>query len=265
MWFTIDRLAKRTVRPLSSASRMPLVLTFALAIASAVPAPAQTWRDLLKAVTDPERNDTTATLHEGEGIEARRAAERGVAGAPNELSEPESQGRDAAASFSETARRFHLAARRNNIEAQFHLGNLYARGEGVPQDYGVAIHWYGRAAEQGHGEAQVRRERLIAELRDSVEVGYAGTEPRPVRPTPEAVVPAAPTQGAPPTPFAESPTTPPNRRGETELSTQLQRYDRQSADDRAHTLLDRLEAEVLRLRTAVDAIQKAAGEKNGKP
>ena len=38
--------------------------------------------------------------------------------------------------------------------AQFCVGRLYANGFGVPMDDAVALHWYGAAAAQGHGEAQ---------------------------------------------------------------------------------------------------------------
>lgn len=38
--------------------------------------------------------------------------------------------------------------------AQFNLGYMYERGEGVPQDYSEAFQWYRRAAEQGDAGAQ---------------------------------------------------------------------------------------------------------------
>ena len=39
--------------------------------------------------------------------------------------------------------------------AQFHLGQLYANGEGVPQDYVQARQWYEKAALQGDASAQL--------------------------------------------------------------------------------------------------------------
>src|SRR4029434_10638846 len=39
-------------------------------------------------------------------------------------------------------------------EAQQNLGNLYAEGRGVPQDYAAASKWFQRAAAQGHAWAQ---------------------------------------------------------------------------------------------------------------
>ena len=38
--------------------------------------------------------------------------------------------------------------------AQFFLGYMYSRGEGVPQDYAEAANWYRRAADQGDPIAQ---------------------------------------------------------------------------------------------------------------
>ena len=39
-------------------------------------------------------------------------------------------------------------------EAQFHMGEMYDLGEGVPQDYNEAFKWYGLAAKQGYFSAQ---------------------------------------------------------------------------------------------------------------
>jgi TPR repeat protein len=38
--------------------------------------------------------------------------------------------------------------------AQFMLGVMYSRGEGTPQDYKQAAHWYRQAAERGEARAQ---------------------------------------------------------------------------------------------------------------
>jgi uncharacterized protein len=37
--------------------------------------------------------------------------------------------------------------------AQYSLGNIYIRGNGVPQDYAEAMRWYRMAGEQGYGPA----------------------------------------------------------------------------------------------------------------
>jgi TPR repeat protein len=38
--------------------------------------------------------------------------------------------------------------------AQNSLGYVYSEGEGVEKDAAQAVHWYQKAAEQGHAEAQ---------------------------------------------------------------------------------------------------------------
>ncbi|MBX3307876.1 MAG: sel1 repeat family protein [Nitrospira sp.] len=45
-------------------------------------------------------------------------------------------------------------ANQGNAEAQNGLGELYAKGKGMPQDYTQARTWYEKAATQGHPHAQ---------------------------------------------------------------------------------------------------------------
>ncbi|MEK6786543.1 MAG: tetratricopeptide repeat protein [Nitrospirota bacterium] len=45
-------------------------------------------------------------------------------------------------------------ATQGDTEAQNRLGELYAKGRGVPQDYTQARAWYEKAAEKGHPLAQ---------------------------------------------------------------------------------------------------------------
>jgi TPR repeat protein len=45
-------------------------------------------------------------------------------------------------------------AEQGNALAQFNLGIMYRRGQGVPQDYAEAVKWNRLAAEQGDAEAQ---------------------------------------------------------------------------------------------------------------
>jgi uncharacterized protein len=46
-------------------------------------------------------------------------------------------------------------AKEGNADAQTKLGDLYYKGQGVPQDYKEALKWYRLSAEQGYAEAQV--------------------------------------------------------------------------------------------------------------
>ncbi len=45
-------------------------------------------------------------------------------------------------------------AEQGNADAQYNLGLMYYRGQGVPQGYAEAVKWYRKAAEQGHAFAQ---------------------------------------------------------------------------------------------------------------
>ena len=45
-------------------------------------------------------------------------------------------------------------ARKGYAPAQFKLGLIYVKGNGVPQDYGEALKWYRKAADQGNAAAQ---------------------------------------------------------------------------------------------------------------
>ena len=49
---------------------------------------------------------------------------------------------------------FRSAADQEYDSAQFMLGDMYAAGDGVPQDKALAAEWFRKAAEQGHAEAQ---------------------------------------------------------------------------------------------------------------
>lgn len=45
-------------------------------------------------------------------------------------------------------------AEQGDVDAQFRLGTMYARGEGVSEDDAESLRWYRMAAEQGHAGAQ---------------------------------------------------------------------------------------------------------------
>lgn len=45
-------------------------------------------------------------------------------------------------------------AEQGDAAAQSELGEIYAKGQGVPQDHKKAVHWYQKAAEQGNADAQ---------------------------------------------------------------------------------------------------------------
>ena len=49
---------------------------------------------------------------------------------------------------------YRLAAEQGDAGAQNNLGNMYRKGEGVPEDDAEAVRWYRLAAEQGDAGAQ---------------------------------------------------------------------------------------------------------------
>ena len=52
------------------------------------------------------------------------------------------------------ARLFRSLAEQGNAPAQFNLGGMYAKGQGVPQDYQEALKWLRKAADQGDAGGQ---------------------------------------------------------------------------------------------------------------
>jgi len=60
---------------------------------------------------------------------------------------------------------FPKAADQGDAAAEFLLGNQYANGKGVPQDYSEAMIWFQRAAEQGHPVAKLYLGVIYAEGR----------------------------------------------------------------------------------------------------
>jgi len=49
---------------------------------------------------------------------------------------------------------YELLAEQGFATAQVALGSMYAKGEGVPQNYKIAAKWFRLAAEQGNADAQ---------------------------------------------------------------------------------------------------------------
>ncbi len=51
---------------------------------------------------------------------------------------------------------FRQLADQGHAKAQFNLGYMYNKGQGVPLDYAVAVRWLRKAADQGDAWAQVK-------------------------------------------------------------------------------------------------------------
>jgi hypothetical protein len=52
------------------------------------------------------------------------------------------------------------AANQGHVSAQYIVGRMYEKGEGVKQDFDEAMKWYGLAAAQGNQSAQQALDRL---------------------------------------------------------------------------------------------------------
>ena len=56
--------------------------------------------------------------------------------------------------FTTALRLWRPLADQGNAAAQYNLALMYAKGQGVPQDYAAAVSWYRKAADQGNAAAQ---------------------------------------------------------------------------------------------------------------
>ncbi len=56
--------------------------------------------------------------------------------------------------FGTALREWQPLAEQGEATAQYNLGIMYKKGQGVPHDYAEAVKWYRRAAEQGSPGAQ---------------------------------------------------------------------------------------------------------------
>ena len=59
-----------------------------------------------------------------------------------------------AGNYKKAVKWYRQAAEQGVVEAQYNLGFMYVKGQGVAQDYKTAIKWYSQAAEQGDAKAQ---------------------------------------------------------------------------------------------------------------
>jgi TPR repeat protein len=56
--------------------------------------------------------------------------------------------------FAKWAAIHRVRAERGDAKSQWALGAMYYYGRGVPRDYGEAVRWYRKSAEQGYPQAQ---------------------------------------------------------------------------------------------------------------
>ncbi len=86
--------------------------------------------------------------------EWRPLAEQGNAKAQYNLGLMYRKGQGVAQDDAEAVGWWRKAAEQGDARAQSNLGVMYAKGQGVPQDDAKAVGWYRKAAEQGHAKAK---------------------------------------------------------------------------------------------------------------
>lgn len=86
--------------------------------------------------------------------ETKAKAEGGDAPAQSALGEIYAEGKQVRQDYKQAAEWYRKAAEQGIAKAQFNLGGLYDIGQGVPADEAEAVKWHQKAAEQGHAAAQ---------------------------------------------------------------------------------------------------------------
>ena len=76
---------------------------------------------------------------------------RSVAAGPLEDALAAAERRD----YATAIRLWRLLADKGEVDAQYNLGVMYDKGQGVTRDYAVAVSWFRKAADQGFAAAQL--------------------------------------------------------------------------------------------------------------
>ena len=86
--------------------------------------------------------------------EWRPLAQQGDADAQYNLGTMYRKGDGVLQDYQEALKWYRLAAEQGYPSAQYNLGSKYRKGEGILQDYKEAVKWYRLSAEQGHANSQ---------------------------------------------------------------------------------------------------------------
>jgi hypothetical protein len=97
------------------------------------------------------------------------AAEQGLAKAQYNLGVCYEQGLGVEQSYNKAVKWYKLSAEQGLAEAQNNLGGCYVNGHGVEQSYKEAVKWYRMAAEQGLANAQNSFQRIIVQVKSSLQ------------------------------------------------------------------------------------------------
>ena len=93
-------------------------------------------------------------------LDCRTAAEQGYSYHQWRLGDVYANGEGVPENDAEAIRWYRAAAEQGYATAQFALGEMYANGEGVPENHVVAYAWFNLAGAQGVEEAQEARDLL---------------------------------------------------------------------------------------------------------
>ncbi|MBU4231042.1 MAG: sel1 repeat family protein [Proteobacteria bacterium] len=104
------------------------------------------------ATTNSDGTRSTAISTAGGALAV--AANQGDAEAQNNLGVMYAKGQGVPQDYTEAARWYRKAADQGHAVPQFNLGGLYEKGHGVTQDYVEAARWLRKAADQGYAAAQ---------------------------------------------------------------------------------------------------------------
>ncbi|GMU91321.1 MAG: hypothetical protein AMXMBFR4_03790 [Candidatus Hydrogenedentota bacterium] len=132
--------------------------------------PAERARDWLPRVRKLSPNGVVGVIAEVTADELERRllrskADGGDADAQYELGTLYYRGEGVGQDFAEAAAWYRKAAEQGLADAQFALGEMYAVPLGVPKDPAAVVEWFRRAAEQGHAQAQMSLAGIHAEGR----------------------------------------------------------------------------------------------------
>jgi TPR repeat protein len=84
----------------------------------------------------------------------KSSASQGDSAAQYNVGQMYDKGNGVEQNFAETFKWFRMAAIQGNVEAQFNIGQMYGSAQGVMRDYAEAVKWYQVAASQGNVSAQ---------------------------------------------------------------------------------------------------------------
>lgn len=102
----------------------------------------------------------------------RKAAEQGNASAQDNLGLMYAKGEGVVQNYKESVKWFRKAAEQGDASAQYNLGVTYAKGEGVPQDYVMAHKYFNIAASSGLKSAHKNRD-IVAKLMTASQIEKA--------------------------------------------------------------------------------------------